>query len=84
MLTGDTLERLAHNSAIRDLSNVPDFLVKDTFVSEDHVLTCIEILVPTESLVVDTAWVREIEGLRNWHIKQESVKQLPNGRESSL
>ena len=63
MLTGDTLERFAHNSAIRDLSKVPDFLVKDTFVSEDQVLICIEILVPTESLVVDTAWVRENRGV---------------------
>ena len=49
-----------------------------TFVSKDQGSMCVEILVPTVSLMVETAWVR------NWDVNHENLNQILKGWRSSL
>ena len=49
-----------------------------TFVLKDQGSMCVELLVPTASLMVETAWVR------NWDVNHENVNHILKGWKSSL
>ena len=77
MLTEDThcpgLQRMGQAEICRRLQVVESYSWKNqdwsrhghTFVSEDHGVMCIEILAPTDTQMVDAAWVQILQEVKS-------------------